>query len=119
MIVDQLTIILENVKRGSTVYTDSHAGYVGMKGYTHLSVQHNVGEYVRGQAHTNGVESFWALLKRGYVGIYHQMSEEHLHRYVNEFAFRQGTRSDDMVVCMARTVDGMIGRRLSYKELTA
>jgi transposase-like protein len=117
--VELQAAILENVKRGSTVYTDSHAGYVGMKGYNHLSVQHNVGEYVRGQAHTNGVESFWALLKRGYVGIYHQMSEEHLHRYVNEFAFRQGSRHDDMVVCMAKTVDGMIGRRLSYKELTA
>ena len=111
--------IVENVKRGAKVYSDSHSGYDGLKGYTHLSVAHSVGEYVRGQVHTNGVESFWSLLKRGYVGIYHHMSVAHLHRYVNEFSYRHTFRHDDMIVCIQGTIDGMIGRRLSYKELTS
>lgn len=111
------TAIVENVKRGTKVYSDSHAGYIGLKGYDHVSVNHTVGEYVRGKAHTNGVESFWALLKRGYIGVYHHMSEEHLHRYVNEFSYRHTTKNTDMTDCMGRTIDGMIGRKLSYKEL--
>ena len=81
------------------------------------SVAHTVGEYVRGKAHTNGVESFWALLQRGYVGIYHHMNVEHLHRYVNEFSRRHTARTCGTLDCIARTIDGMIGRRLSYKEL--
>lgn len=111
--------IVENTKRGSTIYSDSHAGYIGMRGYQHFAVAHSVGEYVRGQAHTNGIESFWALLKRGHYGIYHQMSVQHLHRYVNEFACRKNTAHVDTIDCMGVTIDGMKGRRLTYKELTA
>jgi transposase-like protein len=111
--------IVENVKRGATIYSDSHAGYTNLTGYVHESVAHNVGEYVRGKCHTNGVESFWALLKRGYIGIYHHMSFTHLYRYVNEFSYRHSNREDDMINCLATTIDGMIGKRLSYKELTA
>lgn len=111
--------IVENVRRGSTIYSDSHAGYDGLKGYTHHSVAHSVGEYVRGQAHTNGIESFWALLKRGYIGVHHQMSEKHLHRYVNEFAYRHNSAPDNTAECLSQTIDGMVGRRLPYKELTA
>lgn len=110
--------IVENTKRGSTIYSDSHAGYVGLPGYSHYSVAHSVGEYVNGKAHTNGIESFWALLKRGYVGVHHQMSVKHLHRYVNEFAYRHNASKIGMTDCMALTIDGMIGRRLSYKVLT-
>ena len=111
--------IVENVKRGTTIYTDSHSGYDELKGYNHESVAHSVGEYVRNQVHTNGVESFWSLLKRGYIGIYHQMSVKHLYRYVNEFSYRHSDRYDKMTDCMALTIDGMIGKRLSYKELIA
>ena len=111
--------IVENVKRGATIYSDGHGGYLGLKGYEHLSVAHSVGEYVRGQAHTNGIESFWAILKRGYIGTYHSMSVDHLHRYANEFAYRHTLRRTDMIDCMSATIDGMIGRRLSYEELTA
>ncbi len=110
--------IVENVKRGATVYTDQHSGYDELKGYDRQYVIHNVGEYVRGKVHTNGVESFWSLLKRGYVGIYHQMSVKHLHRYVNEFSCRHTTRNDDTLTCIKTTIDGMIGKRLSYGELT-
>ncbi len=56
--------------------------------YHHQAVKHGVREYVKGQAHTNGIESFWSMLKRGYDGTYHQMSPKHLGRYVGEFAGR-------------------------------
>jgi len=110
--------IVENVRRGATVYTDGFAGYNGLRGYTHESVQHSLGEYVRDKAHTNGVESFWSLLKRGYYGIFHHMSGKHLHRYVNEFAGRQNAGHSTMKL-IETVICGMVGRRLSYKELTA
>ena len=111
--------IVENVKRGSTVYSDSHSGYVGLRGYAHQSVAHSVGEYVREQIHTNGIESFWSLLKRGYVGIYHYMSVPHLSRYVTEFSHRQTYAKTNMLDCLSATADGMKKRRLTYKELIA
>jgi hypothetical protein len=58
--------IASNVRLGSTVTTDEHVGYRGIKGYSHMAVRYSAGEYVNGMAHTNGIESFWALLKRGY-----------------------------------------------------
>ena len=70
-------------------------------------------------AHTNGIESFWALLKRGYVGTYHFMSVKHLGRYVDEFAYRQNEGRDNTIPTLAKTIDGMVGRRLTYAELTA
>lgn len=111
--------ILENVKPGSTIYSDSHSGYEGMTTFHHEAVCHSVGEYVRKQAHTNGVESFWALLKRSYYGVHHFMSEKHLHRYVNECSHRHNTAQLGVIDCIGPTIDGMVGRRLSYKELTA
>ena len=83
--------IKSNIEAGSVVYTDNFPAYIKLNGYIHQSVNHSVGEYVRMQAHTNGIESFWALLKRGYYGIYHHLSHKHLHRYVNEFSFRHNT----------------------------
>ncbi|MFH1157900.1 MAG: IS1595 family transposase [Pseudomonadota bacterium] len=109
--------IAENVKVGSTVYTDCHRSYVGMVGYQHQSVKHSVGEYVREQAHTNGIESFWALLKRGYYGIYHHMSEKHLHRYVNEFSFRHNTAQVGTMDFIGMTIEKMVNCRITYKEL--
>tara|TARA_R100001129_G_scaffold167623_2_gene135368 strand:- start:18001 stop:18924 length:924 start_codon:yes stop_codon:yes gene_type:complete len=106
-----------HVAPGSTVYTDNHAGYRGMHGYNHTSVNHGVGEYVREQAHTNGIESFWALLKRGYYGIYHYMSVKHLHRYVNEFSFRHNTSKVDTIDFIGMTAARMVGHRLTYKDL--
>ena len=70
-------------------------------------------------AHTNGVESFWAGLKRGYHGTHHHMSAKHLDRYVAEFAGRHNRRPLDTDVMMARTAEGMIGRSLPYAELIA
>ena len=97
--------------------TDEWASYRGMKDYTHMTVRHSVGEYVNEMAHTNGIESFWALLKRGYYGIYHYMSVKHLHRYVSEFSNRQSTRNFSTMDFIGATAKLMVGRHLSYKEL--
>ncbi|MBL7913867.1 MAG: IS1595 family transposase [Bacteroidia bacterium] len=81
------------VKEGSTIYTDEAGIYNKLAPkYSIQSVNHSIGEYVRGNVHTNGIEGFWSQLKRGIVGIYHQVSSKHLHRYCNEFSFRYNTR---------------------------
>ena len=87
--------------------------------FDHETVKHSVSEYVRDQAHTNGVESFWALLKRGYVGIYHKMSPKHLDRYVTEFERRHNIRDEDTLDQMDALVEGMGRKRLRYRELIA
>ena len=113
------TAIVENVKRGAILYTDSHPGYVGLPGYQHESVTHSTGEYVKGLAHTNGIESHWALFKRGYVGTYHYMSVKYLHRYADEFAYRGSEGTDNTPPTLGKTVNGMVERRLTYERLTA
>lgn len=82
--------IVENIALGSKIHTDDFVSYDRVKNwYQHETVRHSIGQYVRdGLIHTNGAESFWALFKRGYVGIYHWMSRKHLQRYVDEFAYR-------------------------------
>ena len=113
-------IIEETAEKGSTVYTDQNLGYIGLKkkDFKHESVNHGVGEYIRGQVHTNGVESFWSMLKRGYIGVYHRMSEKHLQRYVDEYVGRHNGRQEPTMSQISGVVKGMLGKRLSYKELT-
>ena len=103
---------------GATVYSDDAAAYKGMP-FEHESVRHSVGEYVSGMAHTNGIESFWSMLKRAHKGVYHKMSAKHLQRYVNEFSGRHGVRERDTLDQMAGVVGGMVGKRLRYRDLTA
>lgn len=86
-----------NVAPGSTVYSDENASYRGMREYRHEAVTHSTSEYVRGQIHTNGVESFWALLKCGYHGSYQKMSVKHLSRYLDEFQHRWNHRDQHAV----------------------
>ena len=86
---------------------------------THEAVKHSVQEYVRGQVHTNGVESFWSMLKRGYYGTYHKMSPKHLNRYVAEFTERHNIRDLDTIDQMGGMVAGIEGKRLTYKALIA
>ena len=102
---------------GAKVYTDDARAYIGLP--NHESVKHSVSEYVNGQAHTNGVESFWAVLKRAYHGVYHQISKKHLQRYVGQFAGKHNLRELDTIQQMAQIVVGMSGKRLTYKELVA
>ena len=104
-------------KKGSRVYSDDARAYKGLP--NHEAVKHGVGEYVNGMAHTNGVESFWAMLKRGYHGVYHRMSPKHLQRYVNEFAGRHNIRDMDTMDQMTEVVCSLVGKRLMYRDLTA
>lgn len=118
--VDRQTLhgfISENVAIGATVMTDNFKSYKGLQGYLHSTVNHSHGEYVRSDVHTNGIESFWSLLKRGYYGIYHYMSGKHLHRYVSEFANRQNTTNLSTLAFIENTLENMTGRHISYREL--
>lgn len=99
------------------VYTDEHLAYRGLR--NHRTVRHSVAEYVNGQAHVNGVESFWAALKRGYHGTFRHVSPEHLGRYVAEFAGRHNRRPLDTGDMMAASVRGMVSKTLPNAELIA
>ena len=110
--------VLEQSGQDAEVFTDGAAAYKGMP-RTHSSVNHSMGEYVRERAHTNGIESFWAMLKRGFQGTFHKMSPKHLDRYINEFAGRHNMRGADTAEQMTRIVAGMVGKRLTYEQLIA
>ena len=109
--------VAEHTEHGARVYTDEHGAYQGLP--NHETVRHSVGNYVNGMAHTNGVESFWSMLKRGYHGVYHHMSPKHLQRYVNEFAGRHNIREMDTIDQMRHVVAGLVGKRLPYRDLIA
>ena len=110
--------VAERVASGAQVYTDEHAAYDDLP-YPHEAVRHSAGRYVHGMAHTNGIESFWAMLKRGYVGTYHQFSVKHLDRYVSEFEGRHNNRPSDTADQMTAMARGMDGKRLRYEDLIA
>jgi hypothetical protein len=85
--------VVKYVKDTANVFTDEWLGYKTIKKiYDHSVVKHNCWEYVRGNIHTNTIEWFWSLLKRGIIGIYHFTSKKHLQKYVDEFVFRYNTR---------------------------
>ncbi len=111
------SVIKHHGAPGSAIYTGNHVSYRGIQSYKHVAVNHGVGEFVRDQTHTNGIESFWALLKRGYYGVYHYMSSKHLNRYVNEFSFRHNTSHVDTIKFIGMTAARMVGHRLTYKAL--
>lgn len=112
--------IANNVQSGSFVYTDEHRGYNGLHraGYLHGRVRHSRLEFVVGDAHTNTIESFWALFKRGYHGVYHWMSKKHMQKYVDEFVFRFNRRSVEMQGVFVNVVNNVVQTpHLGYKEL--
>jgi len=118
---DRLTLqgfVNKHLAEGAKLYTDESAAYKGID-RPHESVNHSVGEYVRKQVHTNGIESFWATLKRASIGVYHKMSPKHLQRYVDEFAGRHNVRSQDTLIQMNSLVAGMVNKRLRYVDLIA
>ncbi|WP_347138965.1 IS1595 family transposase [Paracoccus sp. SSK6] len=111
--------VRQHAQHGATVVTDTHGGYIGLSGagFNHIRIKHSAGEYIRDMAHTNGIESFWSRLKRGYIGIYHYMSAKHLQRYVKEFSFRHNTAKVGTMNFIGMTIDRMAGKRLTYKGL--
>ena len=111
--------INENVEPGAVVNTDDLQSYKKLRRHEHEFVKHSVGEYVSDQAHINGIESFWSLLKRAHKGTYHKISKKHLNRYVNEFVVRHNIREEDTIVQMGLVFRGMIGRRIKYKDLVS
>ena len=109
----------KNVSLGSVLSTDEALFYRPIKNYPKLVVNHSAKEYVNGMASTNGIESVWAVLKRGYYGTYHNFSKKHIDRYINEFTFRLNEAN-----CGVNTIDRMkslcnrsSGKRLTYRQL--
>ncbi len=112
--------VREHTEEGATVYSDEAAAYKGLaRDYRHVAVNHTVSEYVRVQAHTNGMESFWSMLKRAHDGTFHKISPKHLQRYVSEFAGKHNHRESGTLVQMRHTVVRLVGRRLAYRHLIA
>jgi len=116
------------VALGSTLYTDDSRCYFGLEDYRHETVNHSAAEYVRGDAHTNTIESFWSILKRAHYGTFHYWSTKHLGRYIDEFAFKANTNGipafdtvgkDCGITVVRAYMAGMEGRRLKYRELIA
>jgi transposase-like protein len=115
-----------NVAKESIVMTDELAGYMGLAdgpdGFAaHETVKHGAGEYSRPgkdgvTVHTNTAESFFALLKRGHYGIFHQLSKKHLHRYCTEFGFRWNQRKVSDGERMTAAIIGAEGKRLMYRQ---
>ena len=103
---------------GSTIYTDDNPSYIGAR-RRHKTVNHSEEQYVIDMVHTNGIESVWALIKRGLTGTYHKVSKKHLARYIDEFVFRlnEGRCEVDTMDRMTALVGGFSGKRLRYKDL--
>jgi transposase-like protein len=110
--------IRENVEPGSKLYTDGNQGYIGIeKEYDRGSVNHAIEEYVRGEVHVNGIENFWALLKRGLHGTYVNVEPFHLVRYLDEQIFRYNTRKTNDAGRFTSMLSRLAGKRLTYKAL--
>ena len=114
--------VREHVEAGAQVFTDSHKAYLGLNEYEHKVIDH-AKAYVEGNVHTNGLENFWSLLKRGLGGTYVSVEPFHLFRYVDEQAFRFNTRKDDEGNAISDAerfsiaVSRITGKRLTYAEL--
>lgn len=114
-------MVHQHVEAGSTLHTDEHSGYQGLDGifYRHQTINHGQGEYARGNVSTNGIESVWAVMKRGLHGVYHHASDKHLGRYVNEFTFRlnEGNVELHTLERLDSFVSAAVGCRITYQEL--
>jgi transposase-like protein len=114
-------ILVAQVDRKSVLMTDD-AGqyrYMGREFFRHEAVNHGIEEYVRGEAHTNTIEGYFSILKRGIVGTYHHVSQQHLKRYLAEFDFRYNERAKLGVSDTERAekaLKGIVGKRLTYRR---
>ncbi len=112
------TAVRDNVEPGSAVYTDALASYGGLaEDYAHETVDHAV-EYARGQVHTNGLENFWSLVKRGLKGTYVSVEPFHLFRYLDERVFTFNQRKADDFSRFSAVLGAVAGRRLTYAQVT-
>ena len=110
--------VADHADKGTTVYHDDAKAYYSLP-FPHAGVTHSIGEYVNGECHTNGIESFWSMLKRAHKGTFHKISPKHLQRYVNEFTGRFNIRDANTIDQMQSMVASMIGKRLTYADLIA
>ncbi len=114
-------VIQQHVEPGTFVCTDDHGAYRNLNqlGYQHRPVAHSAGEYVKHGAHTNGIESVWAVLRRSLLGVYHHVTTKHLHRYLNEATFRlhEGNCQIDTIDRLRTLGQGLSGKRLTYRRL--
>jgi transposase-like protein len=115
------TEIHKRIEVGSTIHTDEAGTYYGLNGllFRHDTVNHSQGEFVRGSVTTNSIESVFAVLKRGLIGVYHHASPKHLGRYVDEFAFRlnEGNVKNHTLSRLDSFTSAVAGKRITYKEL--
>jgi transposase-like protein len=114
-------ILVAQVDRKSDLMTDEGAAVMmmGREFESHQAVRHGAGEYVRGLAHTNTIEGYFSILKRGIIGTYHSVSQQHLKRYLAEFDFRYNEREGlgvDDATRMAKSIPGIVGKRLTYRR---
>lgn len=112
-------IILRSVEQGANLMTDDYVAYRGLTAiYNHQVINHSTGSYVDGICHTNTIEGFWSLFKRGIIGIYHSVSRKHLDKYCNEFEYRYNTRDISQTDRFDASIKQCNGR-LKYKHLIA
>jgi len=113
--------VYRNIEEGSEIHTDEALVYDGIGGlfYQHGQINHTRGQYRRGNVTTNGIESVFAVLKRGIIGVYHRVSFKHLNRYVNEFSFRlnEGNVAIKTVDRLDSFIAGVAAKRLTYAGL--
>ena len=110
------SFIEDHAQRTATVYTDEATPYESLA-FNHKSVKHSLSEYVKGDVHTNGIESLWAMFKRSIKGTFHHLSPKHLDLYIQEFAGRHNTREYDTAQQLSALIEGMEDKRLRYREL--
>lgn len=120
--IEIMNAVYEHVDPASTAHTDGANYYKSLRMHLadHKKVDHSKKEWVRGDVHTNSLEGFFSIFKRGLVGTYQQMSDQHLHRYCHEFDFRYSNRARlgiDDVQRAEIALKGVSGKRLTYREL--
>jgi transposase-like protein len=109
--------LINNVKLGATLYTDEYTSYKSLQRiYDHQFVKHSRHQYVQGRVHTNTIEGFWSILKRGIFGVYHFTSKKHLQLYVDEFVFRYNSRNSTEANRFNLLLSNL-ENRITYKEL--
>ena len=130
MVIDDLkastimAILKENIAKEATVYTDDALQYNGVRKHfaDHDFTVHSEGEYVRGNVHTNTIEGYFSIFKRGMKGVYQHCGKQHLHRYLAEFEFRYSNRTGNGIEDAQRAaliIQGAEGKRLTYRRLDA